>query len=54
MESPIHYLSNLQDTQVGRTKTYFLESIIFKAMASVLCGAETWDDMEDFGKSKEA
>ena len=54
MESPIPYFSNLQDPRVERTKVHFLEDIIFIAIASVLCGAETWDDMEDFGKSKEA
>ena len=54
MESPIPYFSNLQDSRVERTKAHFLEDIIFIAIASVLCVTETWDDMEDFGRSKES
>ena len=54
MESPIPYFSNLHAPRVERTKAHLLENIIFIAIVSVLCGAETRDDMEDFGKSKEA
>jgi predicted transposase YbfD/YdcC len=31
-----------------------LEDIIVIATLSVLCGAETWDDMEEFGKAKDS
>jgi predicted transposase YbfD/YdcC len=30
-----------------------LDDIIFIAIASVICGADGWNDMEEFGKSKE-
>jgi len=53
MESPISYFSDLVDPRVDRTKAHLLDDIIFIAIASVLCGAETWNDMETFGKSKE-
>jgi predicted transposase YbfD/YdcC len=53
MESPIPFFSNLQDPRIERTKAHLLEDIIFIAIASVICGAETWNDMETFGKSKE-
>ena len=53
MESPIPYFSNLYDLRVERTKAHLLEDIIFITIASVRFGAETWDDIEDFGKSKE-
>ena len=52
MESPISYFSNLSDPRVDRTKAHLLYDIIFIAIASVLCGADTWNDMEDFGKAK--
>jgi hypothetical protein len=30
-----------------------LEDILFIAIASIICGAERWYDMEEFGKAKE-
>lgn len=52
MESPLPYFSGIQDPRVDRTKDHLLEDIIFIAISSVICGAETWNDMEDFGKAK--
>ena len=52
MESPISYFSGLSDPRIDRAKVHLLDDIIFIAIVSVLCGAETWNDMEDFGKSK--
>ena len=52
MESPISYFSGLRDPRKDRTKAHLLYDIIFIAIASVLCGAETWNDMEEFGKAK--
>jgi hypothetical protein len=52
MESPISYFSGLVDPRIDRTKAHLLDDIIFIAIASVFCGAETWNDMEDFGKAK--
>jgi predicted transposase YbfD/YdcC len=52
MESPFSYFQYLSDPRVERTKAHLLYDIIFIAVASVLCGAETWNDMEDFGKAK--
>lgn len=53
MESPILFFSGLHDPRIERTKAHLLEDILFIAIASVICGAETWNDMELFGKSKE-
>ena len=38
---------------MNRIKVHHLEDIIFIAIASVICGAEGWNDMESFGNSKE-
>ena len=54
MESPIKYFSNLTDPRIERTKEHLLDDILFIAIASVICGAESWNDMENYGKSKEA
>ena len=52
MESPLYYFSDLKDPRIDRTKDHLLEDIIVIAILSVICGAETWNDMEDFGNEK--
>ena len=52
MESPLQFFAGLTDPRVERTRAHLLEDIIFIAIASVICGAETWNEMEDFGKGK--
>jgi predicted transposase YbfD/YdcC len=52
MESPLQFFAGLTDPRVERTETHLLEDIIFIAIASVICWAETWNEMEDFGKAK--
>ena len=39
----------IRDPRVDRTKLHPLESILFTAICAVLSGAESWEDMEDFG-----
>ena len=53
MTSPLQIFSGLTDPRVDRTKAHMLEDILFIAIASVICGAESWNDMENFGKAKE-
>ena len=52
MESPLSYFSGLTDPRVERTREHNLEDILFIAIASIICGAESWNDMETFGKAK--
>lgn len=52
MTSPLPFFSDLTDSRVERTKVHMLEDILFITIASVICGAESWNDMEDFGKVK--
>jgi predicted transposase YbfD/YdcC len=54
MENPILFFSELKDPRIERTKEHSLEDIIVIAILSVLCGADTWNDMEEFGKAKES
>ena len=53
MNSPLPFFSELTDPRVERTKAHMLEDILFIAIASVICGAESWNDMENFGKAKQ-
>ena len=43
----------LQDPRVDRTKQHALLDILVIAFCAVLCGAEGWDDMEEFGLAKQ-
>jgi Transposase len=53
MNKNISYFSNLPDPRIERSKEHLLEDIIFITIAAVICGAETWNDIENYGKSKE-
>jgi predicted transposase YbfD/YdcC len=52
MKSPVDYFSEILDPRIDRTKDHSLEDIIFITIASVICGAETWNDIENYGNSK--
>jgi len=54
MQTPISYFTGLTDPRVERTKAHLMEDIIFITVAAVICGAETWNDIEHYGKSKES
>ena len=54
MPSAITYFSQLPDPRIDRSKDHLLEDIIFITISAVICGAETWNDIENYGKSKEA
>jgi len=47
------YFSKMKDPRVDRTKLHKLEDIIFIAIASVLSGVETWNEMEMYGRTKQ-
>jgi hypothetical protein len=53
MRTPVGYFTELTDPRVDRSKDHLMEDIIFITIAAVICGAETWNDMEQYGKSKE-
>ncbi len=46
--------ATLEDPRVERTKRHQLLSIITIALCAVICGADTWVDVEEFGKAKRA
>ncbi|MDR0385243.1 MAG: transposase family protein, partial [Prevotellaceae bacterium] len=53
MENPLSYFSDLTAPRVVRTREHSLEDLLFIAIASIISSAETWYDMEEFGKAKE-
>jgi predicted transposase YbfD/YdcC len=54
MQTAISYFTELTDPRVERTKAHLMVDIIFITIAAVVCGAETWNDIENYGKAKEA
>jgi predicted transposase YbfD/YdcC len=55
-ESPLEkieeHFSKVQDPRIERSKEHKLIDIISVAICAVICGAEGWVDIENFGKSK--
>lgn len=48
----IEFFSVIPDPRIDRTKEHKLIDIIVIALSSVLCGAEGWSEIEEFGKGK--
>ncbi len=54
MDSPLKYFAELRDPRVERTREHLLEEILLLAIAAVLSGAGSWNEIEDYGKAKRA
>jgi predicted transposase YbfD/YdcC len=46
------YFADLPDPRVDRTKLHRLDDILVIAVCAVLCGADTFEEIEAFGKAK--
>jgi predicted transposase YbfD/YdcC len=46
--------AQVEDPRVERTKKHRLQDIIIIAICGVICGADGWVEIEEFGKAKEA
>jgi predicted transposase YbfD/YdcC len=46
--------AHVDDPRMERTKLHRLRDIIILAICGVICGAEGWAEIEEFGKAKEA
>ena len=44
----------LIDNRIDRCKKHQASTIVLIAISAVICGADTWNSIEDFGKSKES
>ncbi len=47
-------VAQVEDPRMERTKLHRLRDIIILAICGVICGAEGWAEIEEFGKAKEA
>ena len=48
------YFAELPDPRVDRTKKHLLLDILLIAFAAVICGADSWEEVECFGKARQA
>ncbi len=53
MENPLKYFAELRAPRVERTREHVLEEILLIAIAAILSGAESWNDIEDYGDAKQ-
>jgi len=53
MDNPLKYFSELTDPRVERNREHLLEEILLIAIAAVLSGAESWNDIADYGQDKQ-
>lgn len=52
--APIHeYFATVTDPRVDRTKLHLLMDILVIAICAVICGADTWVEIEAYGRAKE-
>jgi predicted transposase YbfD/YdcC len=49
----ISYFDELKDPSIDRSKKHLLSDILVIAILSFICGAESWEDIEDFGHAQE-
>ena len=49
----IDHLKELPDPRVNRTRHHELTDILVISICTLLCGGESFYDMEDFGKAKQ-
>jgi predicted transposase YbfD/YdcC len=47
------YFATVTDPRVDRTKLHLLMDIVVIAICAVICGADTWVEMEAYGRAKE-
>lgn len=50
--SIIDLCKQIEDPRMDRKKLHNMESIIYISISAVICGAQTWNEIEEFGKAK--
>ena len=51
--SIIHHFSSIEDLRVNRQKKHQLQDIFFISICAIVCGADNWVAVEEFGLAKE-
>jgi predicted transposase YbfD/YdcC len=51
--SIIHHFSSIKDPRINRQKKHQLQDIFFISLCAMICGADNWVAIEEFGLAKE-
>jgi len=46
------YLGQIRDPRINRRKLHLLDDIVLLVLIAVICGCESWETIEEFGKNK--
>ena len=49
----IDHFRDIEDPRIDRRKRHMIWDIIVLTICAVVCGCETWEDIETYGKIKE-
>ena len=52
--SLLFFFETLADPRMDRTQKHPLESLIFISIVAITCGADSWNEIEEFGNAKKA
>ena len=47
------HFGTIPEPRLERTRLYELPEILFIAICGIICGAESWEDIADFGRDQE-
>ena len=53
IDTPLNFLDcfkDLKDPRSSRNRLYTMSEILLTTLCACICGAEGWQDVEDFGK----
>ena len=53
MSKFIEIFSSLPDPRIDRCKKHELSDILYITIVAVLCGANDWEEIEEFGQARE-
>lgn len=52
--SLLSYFEALKDPRMERTQLHPMESLVFISVAAITCGADSWNEIQEFGEAKQA
>lgn len=51
-ETFLDYFDDIEDPRIGKNRIYSAHEILFVTICSIICGAESWRDIVDYGNLK--
>ena len=48
----LEHFRNIKDPRIDRKKQHYLQDILSLVVIGIICGADSWDAIEEFGNAK--